>query len=242
VRAGFDDSATRHAAIAAAGKSILELPVIWFRPLARTLALVRETRGMEHVEQARAHGHGIIFLTPHLGCFELLSFWLAQAHPITVLYRPPRLGWLEPLMVAGRMRGAVQLAPTNLAGVRRLLKALRAREAIGLLPDQVPSFGEGEWIDFFGRSAYTMILPNRLQQVSDAVVVIVFAERLPRGKGYRVNALPLERLNQAPSLMHAVNQAIEDVVRTCPSQYLWAYNRYKVPAGAPLPGSSRWGN
>ena len=50
------------------------------------------------------------------------------------------------------------LAPADLSGVRRLVRALKRGEAIGMLPDQVPSSGEGVWAPFFGRHAYTMIV------------------------------------------------------------------------------------
>lgn len=235
---GWGDPGTRRAAIAEAGKSIAELPLVWFGSPERTLALIREIRGMALVDAALASGKAIIFLTPHLGCFEILPGRFAQIAPITVLYRPSKLARVEALMARGRERANVHLAPTSLAGVRRLLRALRAREAIGLLPDQVPSFGEGEWIDFFGRPAYTMTLLARLFEASRAVVLIAHAERLAHGEGFRihVNPLPIDDSNIAPAeLMVRVNHALEEVIRTCPSQYLWAYNRYKVPAGAPRP-------
>lgn len=236
--AGWSDPGTRRAAVAEAGKSIVELPLVWFGPPERTLALIREIRGMALVDAALASGKGIIFLTPHLGCFEILPTRFAQIAPITVLYRPSKLPWIETLMARGRSRVNVRLAPTSLAGVRKLLRALRAHEAIGLLPDQVPGFGEGEWIEFFGRPAYTMTLLARLHEASDATVLIAHAERLARGEGFRVHvhALPIDGPDIAPiELMTKVNRALEAVISTCPSQYLWAYNRYKVPAGAPHP-------
>jgi KDO2-lipid IV(A) lauroyltransferase len=113
-----------------------------------------------------------------------------------------------------------------------LYKALARGEAVGVLPDQAPGVGEGVWADFFGRPAYTMTLVTRLQRVSDAAVIMAFAERLPEGRGYRLHleGLPTEHLDEA-----ALNRAIEAQVRRCPEQYLWSYNRYKIPAGAPPP-------
>jgi len=103
---------------------------------------------------------------------------------------------------------------------------------VGLLPDQAPGVGEGEWADFFGRPAYTMTLVVRLQRATGATVIMVFAERLPGGHGYHMHfeEVPTRQLD-APAL----NRAVEAQVRRCPEQYLWSYNRYKVPAGAPAP-------
>jgi KDO2-lipid IV(A) lauroyltransferase len=224
-------------AVSAAGKSMLELPAIWLRPQPQVLKLVRTCTGWEHVDAALARGKGIIFLTPHLGCFEITSLYYAARHPITVLYRPPRLAWLEALMLTGRVRGQVTLAPTDMGGVRSLLSALKRDEAIGLLPDQVPSMGEGVWAEFFGRPAYTMTLAARLQRSTGATLLLAYAERLPGGKGYHLRIepyqeqLPEERLLAAREL----NRAIEGLVARCPSQYLWSYNRYKVPRGVQPP-------
>jgi KDO2-lipid IV(A) lauroyltransferase len=223
------------AAVAEAGKGVAELPKIWFGEDA-ALARLIACDTWKVVELARAGGRGIIFLTPHLGCFEASAQYGARRLPITVLYRPPRLRWLEPLMLAGRSRWRATAAPANLKGVRLLYKALARGEAVGLLPDQAPGTGEGAWADFFGRPAYTMTLVGRLQKTTGAAVIMAYAERLPRGAGYRLHlqALPAADLDET-----ALNRAIEDAVRRCPAQYLWGYNRYKVPAGAkaPAPGA-----
>ena len=213
--------------VAETGKAITEAFAIWFRPQQEVLNWVHACKGWQHVEDALTAKCGIIFLTPHLGCFEITAQYYASHHPISVLYRPPRKAWLEPIIQAGRARSQIKLAPTNLQGVRSLLKALKQGEAIGILPDQVPSAGEGEWQDFFGRPAYTMTLVNRLAQSTGAVVLLAFGERLTRGEGYVIHISPLAVEKVAAGL----NSAIEDLVRTRPEQYLWAYNRYKTPKG-----------
>ena len=222
------------ASIAEAGKGGAELPWIWLRPLAEVTASMRACHGWEHVEAARAQGRGVIFLTPHLGCFEISSLYASGRIPITVLYRPPRLAWLEAVMRMGRERNQVTLARTDVAGVRALFKALKRNEAIGLLPDQVPGQGEGEWAPFFGRPAYTMTLVGRLAESTGAAVLMAYAERLPRGAGYVIRFAPL---TFAPdrSAVQQMNEALEQTVRACPAQYLWSYNRYKIPAGVAPP-------
>jgi len=226
------------ATIAEAGKGIAELPWIWGRPYDEVLGRVRECVGLEHIIAAQQRGRGIIFLTPHLGCFEISALYAARRVPITVLYRPPKLRWLEGVMRGGRERGQASLAKADVGGVRLLYKALKRGEAIGLLPDQVPSQGEGEWADFFGRPAYTMTLAGRLAQSSGATVLIAYSERLPRGQGYVIHVEPL-LLDFSASVPQQVNAALERAIRACPAQYLWSYNRYKIPRGvsAPTPHS-----
>ena len=216
-----------HAVIAETGKSVTELCKVWFGSDADIGRLV-SCADWGVVETAQRAGKGIIFLTPHLGCFEISALYTAQRLPLTVLYRPPKHAALEGIMHAGRARGLMRLAPASLKGVRLLYKALHRGEAIGMLPDQAPGMGEGEWADFFGRPAYTMTLVTRLQETTGAAVIMAFAERLPRGGGYRLHftAIAADPLHPA-----ALNRAVEDIVRTCPAQYLWGYNRYKSPSG-----------
>ena len=213
-----------------AGKSIVEVPWVWGRPLQQVCATVRSCQGWEHVDAARESGKGIIFLTPHWGCFEVISLYIGQSLPITCLYRSPKQGWLETIMRRGRERGQTQLATADNRGVRLLFKALKRGDTIGLLPDQVPSQGEGEWVDFFARPAYTMTLSGRLAQSSGAAVMLAYAERLPRGAGYILRFEPLA-LDLSRPVPLQINTALERVIAISPAQYLWSYNRYKIPPG-----------
>ncbi|MEQ1600550.1 MAG: lysophospholipid acyltransferase family protein [Methylophilaceae bacterium] len=216
--------------IGESGKALLETFAIWFRSDKQQMLLVQGCQGWEHIVTALQRGKGIIFLTPHLGCFEITSLFYAALHPITVLYRPPRQDWMLPMIEAGRARGKVKLAPANAKGVRDLLQALRQGEAIGVLPDQVPAQGEGEWAAYFGRPAYTMTLVSRLAQKTGATVLIAFGERLPWGQGYIVHVDKVA--DGAIDTAAGLNAAIEKQVRTCPEQYLWSYPRHKARRGA----------
>jgi Kdo2-lipid IVA lauroyltransferase/acyltransferase len=231
-RAGYADPRVRRAAIAHAGQLLAETPAMWLRPQERVAALVNEVRGMAAVDAARAAGKALLFLTPHMGCFEITAQYTAQRMPITVLYRPPKLAWLDPLMRAGRGRGGVRLVPADARGVREVLAALKRGGAAGFLPDQVPGQGEGEWAEFFGELAYTATLAPRLAQRAEVACFLAFAERLPRGAGYRMMLRPLPPPVPGETPVRHLNRALEDLVRECPGQYLWGYNRYKTPRGA----------
>jgi len=220
------------------GKSICELPWIWRRPLDEVLGQVQACHGMEYVEAAQRRGKGIIFLTPHLGCFEIVSLYMAVRMPLTIMYRTPKLAWLDQVMRSGRLRGQTSLARADISGVRAMFKALKRGEAIGLLPDQVPGNGEGEWAPFFGRPAYTMTLVGRLAESSGAPVLLSYGERLPRGAGYVLHFTPLE-FSPDIAVARQLNAALEQIIRACPAQYLWSYNRYKVPAGVQPPGGEQ---
>ena len=219
--------------IAETGKAFFETFPIWLRSHESVLGLVKNCAGWQHVEAALVAGKGIIFLTPHLGCFEITSLYYGARYPMAVLYRAPRQRWLLPLIEAGRQRGNITLAPANSTGVKQLLQALKRGEAIGMLPDQAPFEGEGEWVPFFGKPAYTMTLASKLAQKTGAQVLMAFGERLPHGGGYHIHITPIAAGGIAtPALMNA---EIERTIQQCPAQYLWSYDRYKQRHQTPPP-------
>jgi len=226
------DAVLRRRAVAEAGRMVVELPAIWLRPREQALRWVRSIGGLDAAEAALAAGRPMLFLTPHHGCFEIMAQVAAERVPITVLYRPPKLAFLRPLIEEGRARHNMRLAPANVAGVRELLSALRRGEAVGVLPDQVPGEGEGEWAPFFGKPAYTMTLAMKLAARPGVATFLAFGRRLPGARGFeiRLRELPPAAADETPE--RRLNRAIEALVRECPEQYLWGYNRYKRPRGA----------
>jgi KDO2-lipid IV(A) lauroyltransferase len=240
VAAGRDLDRLARANAAEIGKGATELAWALFRA-DDAIARVRDTDGWEHVERLRAAGRPIVFVTPHLGAYDVAGRYLWSKLPILAMYRPHKVHWVDQLLREGRNVGAApdgtNVAPATFAGVRMVLKHLRRGGCSVVLPDQVPGLGEGEWAEFFGRPAYTMTLLGRLQEASGAALVFCYAERLAAGAGYRMHfaalegALPADRAAAA----RRVNEMVEQLVRACPLQYLWGYNRYKRPAGAPPP-------
>jgi KDO2-lipid IV(A) lauroyltransferase len=230
--AGLQFSQVR-GAIGQAGSMSTELPRLW---MGKSPAVVWTEGSLACVESAYAAGHGVLFLTPHLGCFEvtaqaLTASFSAKFGPLTVLYRPSRKEGLGQVMEATRARPGLDTAPTTLAGVRQMIKALRAGRAVGLLPDQVPPEGMGQWTPFFGKPAYTMTLAARLALQTGAKLMVIWGERLPWGQGYRIHASELNTPEKADVdlLVLQINQAMERLILTRPDQYLWGYARYKQP-------------
>jgi len=223
------------------GKAATELVWALFRPFEEVAAQVVRRDGWEAVERLRAAGRPILFVTPHLGGYDVAGRHLWSQVPILAMYRPHKIFWLDQMMREGRNRGSApdgsNVAPATLAGVRMVLKHLRRGGCSVLLPDQVPGLGEGEWVDFFGRPAYTMTLVGRLQEASGAAIVFCYAERLAAGRGFILHLAPLDEdlPHDRRESARRVNEMVEKLVRACPAQYLWGYARFKRPAGAPPP-------
>ncbi len=221
-------------AVAHIGRMVGELPRLWLGPPAPA-----HFANPECLDAAYVSGRGVLLLTPHLGCFEVTAQAIAQRFKadhgdLTVLFRPARKAWLAPLVAASRQRPGLAPVPTTLAGVRQMIKALRQGRAVGLLPDQVPPDGMGEWAPFFGRPAYTMTLAARLAQQTGCEVRLVWGERLPRGEGFRIHCQPLQAPldGSLPEAVARMNAEMERLVLACPQQYLWSYARYKAPRRA----------
>lgn len=213
------------------GKSLVEVAKVWAGRPDSALRMVREVRGAELLEQALATGKGVIIAAPHLGCWELLSYWIAERTPLAIVYRPPRNPAVEPLLLKARGASRVEQVRAEGAGVRRLYRRLATGGVVGILPDQQPRQGEGEFAPFFGIEALTMVLVPRLAERTAATVLFAFAERLPRGAGFRIH------LQAAPEgiadadlrrACAALNCGVEACVRIAPMQYQWHYKRYSI--------------
>lgn len=211
------------------GKGATEIAAIWGGGSDKALGLVREVVGGELFEAALASGKGVIIAAPHLGCWELLNYWLCSKTPMAILYRPPRIQAIEALLRKVRGKLAPEQVRAEGAGVRTLFKRLGAGGTVGILPDQKPREGEGEFAPFFGVEALTMVLLPRLASRTGATVLFSFAERLPEGKGFRIHVLPApEGIADADTKVAcaALNQGVEKCVAIAYPQYQWHYKRF----------------
>lgn len=220
------------------GKSITEIGPMWLWPPRRTLSLLTEISGREHISAARARGKGVILLTPHLGCWEIAGLFLGAELPVTILYSPPKMQALEDLMRDARERSGAEVVATDARGIKAIFKALKQGSGTGILPDQNPDdMHNAVYAPFFNIPVATMSLIARLASKTGAGVVIGYARRLPRGQGYHLIIEPADKAVGDPDpqlATTALNQAIEKLIRRDPEQYQWSYKRFKrLPEGYP---------
>ena len=234
---GLDDAAREalwRATLRESGRTFAETARFWSRPAARTLPLVREVQGGALLDAALAAGRGVIVAAPHLGNWELLNQWLAARMPLAIVYRPPERGWVDALLRRARQHPGITQVRAEGSGVRTLFRILKDGGNVGILPDQQPKQGEGEFAPFFGIDALTMTLLPRLAQRSGATVLFAFAERLPEAAGFRIRILPAPPGIDDPDPRRAataLNAGVEACVRLCPAQYQWTYTRFSWRRG-----------
>ena len=220
-------------------QAICETGAVWLWPAARTLDLVSDVEGLGLLQAAKAEGKGVLVLAPHLGNWEIFGLYLnvCGCGQSSQLYQAPHSPALDKLIFAARSRAGARMVNTDNKGVAELLKALRAGEIVGILPDQVPPAGSGEFAPFLGVPALTMTLFTRLQQKTGARVVIGYARREAAGFRvvFRAPDPEIYAADPAQSLA-ALNRSIELVVNEAPAQYQWEYKRFKrQPDGKPSP-------
>lgn len=220
------------------GKSLTEAAALWSWPRARVLGLVQETAGFDALHASIAQGRGVILAAPHLGAWEMAGLYCSTlGYPLTSLYRPSRVSAVDTSMRRGREALGARLVPADQSGVKALLQTLKEGHLVGILPDQDPGRDRGIFAQFFGIQANTMTLLSRLAQKTGAPVFLVYAQRLPKGTGYRLVCRPCSALIATGTIeesVDALNAAVESAAREIPEQYLWSYKRFKT-----RPGTSR---
>ena len=212
------------------GKTITEIGAMWFWPREKVLGLVKEVQGEDVFRKLQSQGKGVIALTPHLGQWELMGLFGPTLMPMSALYRPMRMQELETPITQARSRTGNRLRPTTSKGVKEIYAALRRGEMVGILPDQDPGGDGGLFTPFFGIDTYTMVFVSRLAIRTGVGVLVTYAERLPKGRGYRLVAHRLDPAINAKPLEQSVatmNAAVEQCVRAAPAQYQWIYKRFK---------------
>lgn len=224
------------------GKTATEAAYAWTRRPEQLNRVVVEVRGEDLLQEQLAKQRGLIVAVPHLGAWELLGLYWAARLRLHSMYRPPRRAEYEPLLTWVRERSGAELVPATAGGIRRLYRALAEGHVAAILPDQEPP-AQGVFAPFFGRPAMTMTLLAKLAQRSGAPVIYSFAERLPRGRGYRIHLLPAPDGIADPDPVvaaTALNAGVEACARMALEQYQWTYRRFRRhPDGSQNPYSGQ---
>lgn len=216
------------------GRSVGEMGMSWMWSPERVLKKVRQVHGEDVLRDALAEGKGVIMIGPHLGNWEVLNLYVSKHYPLTAMYKPPKIKLMDDLIRKKRARIGSKLAPASVKGVRMAVKALKAGEILGILPDQEPDDKGGLFVPFFGVEAFTMKLLPQLAAQTQTAVVSGYARRLPAGAGFdiyfhRADAAIGSRDLQVAAT--AMNQEVEYCVRQVPEQYQWEYGRFDKRPG-----------
>lgn len=206
-------------------------------PAEDLLGQIRSVEGRELLDRAWDDDRGILLLLPHFGCWELMSVFLGAHYSMAALYDPPRIKALEPVISAARERHGGSMYPITAAGLRGLMKTIRAGGLAIILPDQVPGRQAGSVVStFFGQPVQTMSLTHRVLTKTNAQALVATVQRSisSQGLSYVISFQEVSddelRLSEQ-SHADVVNRSIELAVAHAPEQYQWEYKRFKRPPG-----------
>ncbi|HEY1797608.1 MAG TPA: lauroyl acyltransferase [Stellaceae bacterium] len=183
-----------------------------------------EVRGVEHVDAAVASGRQMIFISGHVGNWELGALAAVQyGLPVALIYRALNNPLVDAMLA--RMRGGSgELMPKGAIASRGAIAALHDKKHLLLLVDQ--KLNGGIPVPFFGREAMTAPALARLAQRFDTVVLPTQIERVG-GARFRLTVHPpLDVSGDAAAVMARVNAELEDWIRARPEQWLWVHRRW----------------
>ena len=212
-------------------QTFLELPAIWLKPQEKVLSYINHVEGFDQVKTALKQEKGLIILTPHMGCWEILPHFLSSHLNLTCLFKPLKQPTINQLIYASRKKSGVQLAPISASGLKSLYKALEDKNSIGLLPDHDPGEKGSLFVPFFGIQTRTMTFAHRIAIHSGAPTFWAYAIRMADGNGYQLYFKPASEafFQQDPRLaLTAMNQDIQSIVEHAPAQYEWGAKRFRA--------------
>jgi KDO2-lipid IV(A) lauroyltransferase len=217
-------------------RNIIEAGILWFWSEQRILKFFDKTVGQTILDEAREAGNGVIIAAPHFGSWELCSLFLGDEFDGAVLYKRGRSATFNDLLHEKRTRTGIEMVPANRGGLKAILRHLKNGRAVGILPDQEPSFGDGEFAPMMGVNTLTGVLIPRLVRKTGAKVVFVACERTESGR-FRVHFKAAEddiASEDIHAALSALNRGVEDCIAISPAQYLWSYKRFRNrPQGEP---------
>ena len=220
---------------ASSGIAFFEMAMSWWWPRER-LARLAHIEGLEHLQAAQREGHGVILMALHFTTLEIGAALLGQRHTIDGMYREHKNALFDYIQRRGRERHNRDSTAIEREDVRTMLKVLRQGRAIWYAPDQDYGRKQSVFVPLFGIEAATVTATTKFARLGRALVVPFTQERLGDGSGYRLVVHP--PLADFPGASEEadclrINQWVEQAVRDCPAQYLWAHRRFKTrPEGA----------
>lgn|SRR6185437_7427857 len=218
------------------GKTIVEtIAIAWQRGPSKCVKLASQGINFDQMLAATKFGP-VIFLTPHIGNFEIgvkATSAIVTDRVFNILYKPSKDPVFNAIMLDGRTEKNINPVPTTRHGVANLLRALKGGGIVGILPDNVASGGDGVWVDFFGKKVFATTLAAKLILYPGATTFFVSSMRVE--DGFVIDYRPyVPKTTDIAEIVQDLYRMLETVVLKAPTQYYWSYDRFRTPAHAPI--------
>ncbi len=203
---------------------------IWKQPERAISSKIEAVYGKDLINDVLDQNRGVLLTGPHCGSWELITFWCGLHFNSAAMYRKAKIAALNNIIIKGREKTGAKMISGERKHARRILNHLKQGNVFILLTDQEPEKGSGIYVNFFGKPAYTMTLPKKLVEKTQAELLLFFIERTRRG--FIVHIKQPDELDATLPLadyLQRMNQNIETIVLSNRPQFEWGYKRFKTP-------------
>lgn len=217
------------ASVANQCRMVIESIKVWGMPRNYSTQRIEQVHGQDILVEALKHPQGMIAVVPHLGTWEMMNAWLNQFGTPTIMYKTAKLPAIDKFILQGRQKLGAHLVPTDINGVKAILKTLKQGGFTLILPDHVPTASHGGvFASFFGHEVLTTTLVSKLVQKTGCKVVGMSCIRSAHGFTIRCEQLPDNIYStDLVTSATALNQGMESMIMRAPEHYLWSYRRFK---------------
>jgi KDO2-lipid IV(A) lauroyltransferase len=192
--------------------------------------------GIEHFQEAKRRGRGVLIASGHLGNWELsgIGHALLSGETMSVVVRP-----LDNPLIDRLVKNRRELTGNRMIGkkelIRSVLEELKRNGTVGIFVDQNSQIDKDVFVDFFGMPARSGTTFAKLAAHTGATVLPGFAVWIEAERRYRLKFYPpLDLTGDVAEDTQRVQSAVERAVREYPDQWLWIHRRWKArPPGAP---------
>lgn len=202
----------------------------WAMPPEWSIAQIDNVYNKEVFDEALANPNGMLAIVPHLGTWEMMNAWINQFGSPTILYKPTKNETMDEFILEGRQRLNATLVPTDASGVKAIFKTLKSGGFSIILPDHVPQPSGGVIVPFFGIETLSSTLAPKLASKTKCALVGLSCLRNDNN-GFDIYCTKLDDPDLYARDMKvatkALNDAMEEMIRVCPSNYMWSYRRFK---------------
>ncbi len=202
----------------------------WAMPPEWSIAQIDNVYNKEVFDEALANSNGMLAIVPHLGTWEMMNAWINQFGSPTILYKPAKNQTVDEFILEGRQRLNATLVPTDASGVKAIFKTLKSGGFSIILPDHVPQPSGGVIVPFFGIETLSSTLAPKLASKTKCALVGLSCLRNDNN-GFDIYCTKLDDPDLYARDMNvatkALNDAMEQMIRVCPSNYMWSYRRFK---------------
>ena len=212
---------------ASMGMSIMETAMAWFAKDSQLPPITYV--GFERWQQFHKEGQGILFVSAHLSCLEIIGRLIKDKLIITSIYRPQKIQLLDIFAKFYRAKFMAKIVARE--QLRELMRGLTQDESVWYTPDVDAGIKNSIFVPFFNIPTATITTPPRLAARTNALTMTLFMYRKKDLSGYEIHlSEPLENFPSGDDEqdMARINQLIEAAIRVHPEQYLWQYKRFKT--------------